>query len=221
MARLPALIDALARIDGRPRGSIDHMARGLREAGLIQTTKRGRGAAEMTARDAAALILGLYGLADASPEAIEQARALVDLPLRRLVRPEPATKRQLLPPVLRPLASAPTLLDGVAALIELAPLINAGLAATRKTTDSRAPGFGGSLLLERPRLYGAIAVNWGSPDASERQGLNVVFREARAAQADHAAYEVSIRVQTPVFITLHGVLFPPEASEPAPRAGRR
>ncbi|HEX4196219.1 MAG TPA: hypothetical protein VHZ26_02130 [Caulobacteraceae bacterium] len=59
MARLPALIDDLAKHDPRGRATVEHVARVVREAGLIQTTKRGRGAADMTVSDAAALLIGL------------------------------------------------------------------------------------------------------------------------------------------------------------------
>jgi hypothetical protein len=59
MARLPALIDTLAARDTRGRPTVEHIARVVREAGFIQTTGRGRGAAEMTESDAASLIIGL------------------------------------------------------------------------------------------------------------------------------------------------------------------
>lgn len=218
MARLPALIDALTLADGRPRGSIEHVSRGLREAELIQPTKRGRGATEMTARDAAALLLGVYGLADASPAAMDQARMLADLPQRRLVRPEAPSKRQALPSVLRPLAAAPTLLDGVAALIELAPLIQAS--SGRRTIASREAGLGAGILLERPKLYGSVSVNWGSADAAERQGLTIMYGTSGQPKGAEA-YMVTTRVLHPVLVTLHGALFPEAASAPAAQPDRR
>jgi hypothetical protein len=61
MARLPQLIDAVSKTSGRDRSSVEHWARAIREAGLITTTKRGVGAAEMTTRDAANLLIGLCG----------------------------------------------------------------------------------------------------------------------------------------------------------------
>jgi hypothetical protein len=78
MAKLPALVDAIAEVDGRDRATIDHVARIIREAGYIPTTKRGSGASEMTAREAANLLLALNG-ADApkeGPLAIDRFRSL-------------------------------------------------------------------------------------------------------------------------------------------------
>jgi hypothetical protein len=78
MAKLPALVSALEAVDGRERATIEHVARVVREAGFIPTTKRGSGAAEMTAREAVNLFLGLNG-ADAPRDAllaIERFRSL-------------------------------------------------------------------------------------------------------------------------------------------------
>ncbi len=61
MAKLPALVTALAAVDGRERTSVDHVARTIRERGYITTGKRGGGAAEMAARDAANLLIALNG----------------------------------------------------------------------------------------------------------------------------------------------------------------
>lgn len=59
MARLPALIAALAKTDGRDAKAVAWFARVIREGGLMATTKRGLGAAEMTPRDAANLLIAL------------------------------------------------------------------------------------------------------------------------------------------------------------------
>lgn len=78
MSKLPALVSALAECDGRPRETLEHIARVVREAGYIPTTKRGSGAAEMTSREIANLILGANG-ADSpkdAPLAIDRFRSL-------------------------------------------------------------------------------------------------------------------------------------------------
>lgn len=78
MAKLPALVSALAEVDGREQKTIEHTARVIREAGYIPTTKRGSGAAEMTSREAVNLLLALNG-ADApidAPLAIDRFRSL-------------------------------------------------------------------------------------------------------------------------------------------------
>lgn len=77
LARLPALVDAITAHDPRGRPTIAHIARQVRNAGLIESTKRGAGAAKMTFRDAAILVIGAYG--DTNPagavEAVERMRA--------------------------------------------------------------------------------------------------------------------------------------------------
>lgn len=79
MAKLPALVTEVAKIDGRPRETVEHIARVIRERGYIATGKRGGGAAEMTIRDAANLLLALNG-ADVpkdGPLAIDRFRSLL------------------------------------------------------------------------------------------------------------------------------------------------
>lgn len=78
MAKLPALVSAVAKIDGRARETVDHIARVIRERGYITTGKRGGGAAEMTVREAANLLIALNG-ADTpkeAPAAIDRFRSL-------------------------------------------------------------------------------------------------------------------------------------------------
>jgi len=79
MAKLPALVSALATGDGRDHATIDYFARTLREAGLLPTTKRGVGSAEMTPREAASLLIGVN-----VSETPRKASVLVPL-YRRLV----------------------------------------------------------------------------------------------------------------------------------------
>lgn len=61
MARLPALVAALAAEDDRDPSTLNVIARTVREAGHMATTKRGVGAAGMTVRDAANLLMGTHG----------------------------------------------------------------------------------------------------------------------------------------------------------------
>ena len=67
MARLPALIDLLVSFGGVERRTFELMARVLREDGLLTQGKRGVGAAHVTARDAATLLLAT--MATNSPSA--------------------------------------------------------------------------------------------------------------------------------------------------------
>ena len=173
MARLPALIDALAAADGRPRRSVDHVAREVREAGFIQTTKRGRGAAEMTSLDAAYLLLGLYGAATPA-----DAKAAAQ---------EMAEFRNIVPgsvyPELEAIRAAPNLLHALAALIELSPLF--------APPDSRADNFmeiggearhpellpkGWTVHLTFMRPVVSVWLALARPDPSEEQGYcEIIF----------------------------------------------
>lgn len=64
MARLPQLVDALIRLDGRGEDTWEVYVRELRRSGLLPETKRGRGAFIITADHAAKLLLA--GLASRS-----------------------------------------------------------------------------------------------------------------------------------------------------------
>jgi hypothetical protein len=59
MAKLPALISALDLTSQRERSTIEHIARVIREAGFIPTTKRGPGASDMGGREATNLLLAV------------------------------------------------------------------------------------------------------------------------------------------------------------------
>jgi hypothetical protein len=78
MARLPALVAALAEEDDRDAGTLNLVARTVREAGHMATTKRGVGAAGMTVRDAANLLIGAYGAESPkeAPAAVAMFRTL-------------------------------------------------------------------------------------------------------------------------------------------------
>lgn len=78
MAKLPVLISRIAPFDGRSPDALAHVARLVRESGYIATTKRGSGAAEMTTRDAANLLIALHGSDSPkrAPEAVEHFRTL-------------------------------------------------------------------------------------------------------------------------------------------------
>lgn len=81
MAKLPALVTALAEIDGRERKTIDYVARTIRERDYITTEKRGSGAADMTIREAINLLIALNA-ADTpkdAPLAIDRNRSFVQV----------------------------------------------------------------------------------------------------------------------------------------------
>jgi hypothetical protein len=83
MARLPALVDALDLNDPRGKPTIAHIARLVRSAGLIESTKRGAGGTDMTFADATTLLLAACG--DPSPQnAVDSVKNL------RSLRPSPS-----------------------------------------------------------------------------------------------------------------------------------
>lgn len=202
MAYLPALVDMLAERDGRLRGSVDHVARALRDAGLIHTAKRGRGAAPMTALDAAALIIGLYGVPDASPDSVADASRLISMKRRgKVIRQgTPFGEFDPLPSTLRPITSSKTLGEAVAALIELAPLI-------RSRPDKQPANnlFDVMLQLGRPRMRGLIKISWTGHD-NNTQGVQISFSETDSSHKEHL-YAVEVTINSMCFIALHQTLF--------------
>jgi hypothetical protein len=117
VAKLPALIAKLAPLDGRPMETLAHVARVIRERGLVATTKRGVGAAEMTPRDATNILIALNGaqVPKDAPDAVEYYRSLS---LSRLSEPCPAY-----PESIYQAFNASTFGDALERLIEMVPLL--------------------------------------------------------------------------------------------------
>jgi hypothetical protein len=117
VAKLPALIAKLAPLDGRSMETLAHVARVIRERGLMTTTKRGVGAAEMTVRDVANLLIALNGsqVPKDAPEAVEHYRSFSRT---RLYEP-----RSELPELIYQAFNASTFGDALEKLIEMVPLL--------------------------------------------------------------------------------------------------
>ncbi len=216
MARLPALIAALADLDGRPRSAINHYARTIREAGFIQTTKRGVGAAAMTARDAAALVIGLYGAQDAASSA-STVEAFQALPIKR-------TRSPYIPPLVKSFSQTDSLIDALAAIIELAPRI-----VPHRVFDDyeridkislpvEARGFDVQVSFYRPLLHAELQVSFYG--VAEAAALHIVQAGA-PDRSRTSAYEVVTTVNSLVFVKLHGILFPAAEREPEHPANRQ
>lgn len=201
MARLPAMVDALAAIDDRPRGALDFIARAVREAGFIQTTKRGRGAAGMTAADAAAFLLGCYG----SREATSAAEAVAAL--SALQRVPDDSRLELMPDWSHGLVRAQDAIAALAALIEMAPLI-----------EQQGRRMSATVFLHRPTLKVRIEVR----HRVEKAGGVRIYELEFGPSADEAAlgYDVQTRIGLKTFLTLHFCLFPPDEAARPPWAGR-
>lgn len=122
MGKLSDLADAIAGASEPERARARHVARLVREVGLILSPKSGSGAAPMTYRDAAVLLMATHG--DPSPAgAIAAVRNLLTLQPRRwngadedARRPERSSKLSFLQPHL-------SFADALTALIENAPAL--------------------------------------------------------------------------------------------------
>ena len=97
--------------------TLAHVARMIREQGLMTTTKRGVGAAEMTVRDATNLLIALNGaqVPKDAPEAVEHYRSFART---RLSEPRPG-----FPEVMYEAFNASTFGDALEKLIEVVPLL--------------------------------------------------------------------------------------------------
>lgn len=220
MASLPDLVDALARIDGRDRGTIDYAAREIREAGLIQTTKRGRGSASMTALDAAHLLLGLYG-GKGRGTAAEAAGTLGSLPLLDFFPPS-----KPLPQALVAIEGQPTFAHVVAATIQLGRSLAIQTPRTQGTmpvigylnqpptagmeVEDWPAGISVMMRINRPLLEPYINFAWVERDSIEEH--TVIAKPAGPLGTDGlkavTAHETISLVHTLAFSTLHTALFP-------------
>jgi hypothetical protein len=141
----------------------------------------------MTATDAAWLVLGLYG-ADNPVNAAEAADAFGNL--------TQGTSLGEIDPLLAPLRQAKTLVEAVAAAIELAPTYTEGRSAIQG-------GRRALLSLERPRLSALLTIDSVGAATTFSFGRN---RYRRRLDAPPVAIEA--RITEVVFVSLHRTLFP-------------
>lgn len=218
MASLPTLVDALAAVDGRGRGVIDHMAREIREAGMIQTTKRGRGSAEMTSLDAAHLILGVYG-SDGRGTAAAAAGVFGGLVTFKLPLPDG------LPRDVTAIQRQPNLATAVAAVIESGGRLAVQTPRVQGTMPVLGPLYPASndgleledwpagtavlLRMHRPSLEAFVVMAWqGSHHVQEHTMIFAPAGPATEGFKDIAAFEVHTMVHGRVFQAMHRALFP-------------
>ncbi len=145
MAKLPALVSALAECDDRDRSTLDHIARVIREAGLIPTTKRGSGASDMTVREAANLLIG------ASTAEHPKSAAMV-VPLYRSLIGQNLSPNDEQRGVFARISEARTFGDALETLIEGAPEV---LASSFQYVDD---AYGGNHTAEQLRLLKAMVL---------------------------------------------------------------
>ena len=183
MARLPALIDNLAKHDTRGKPTVELIARTIREDGLIRTTKRGRGAAEMSASDAVALLIGLCvaETPSAAPQAVRIFLSLVPtIPLHA----DTGQRADELPSPLSHVAKASSFGDALSALIaegeSIVTLSNKSIQNMVLASRSRGginpkasdlDRFTFSVGFQITERRGYIAVNW----ADKEDGSTALF----------------------------------------------
>jgi hypothetical protein len=208
--RLPALVAALAAIDGRDEATLAHYARLLREAGHIRTTKRGRGAAAMNVRDAANLLLGTN-----SAEAPRDAVAALQR-LRRLRADHTPSWAPWQAP-LGPLAVAPTFGDAAELLVGRAPQIWAGM--MQELSLYAEAGLRLRCVVRISRAFAAgIDAHGIAGDVQAPQTLAEVglwrYRDHREGGGEGAARprRTIVELDFEVFLALHAALFPDGAT---------
>ena len=216
MAKLPALVTALAATDGRDRATLGVIARSIREAGHITTTKRGGGAAEMTATDAAALVIG----ANAVQSPRQAATAVQEY---RTFKQTPHGRSETAPIYSR-LAQSDTLLDALAVLVEEAVALDAAFRNWVARAYSPAHAEADTVGIFRPILavtfHGAsvdIAVqartgpNWEDVDRHEWRfvvDVNLMMQRFYTLPGTGPDRRVSTTIGLPTFLSLHRALFP-------------
>jgi hypothetical protein len=130
MARLPALVDALALHDARSKATLAHIARQVRDGDLIDSRKRGAGAAVMTFSDAATLLMAAYGSAapQGAVEAVNNLKVLQPAPWDKIDRDKHAD----MPEQLSFLRKRMSFADALEALIANAPTLTGWEAEYRR-----------------------------------------------------------------------------------------
>lgn len=121
MARLPPVLELLARIDGRPVPTMDAVARQLRAGGFLSQSRPGNGAAHVTNDDAANLLLAIMGTDSpaAGPRTVDVYRGL---------KRRPAPARKDVPRTIGLLVQLPTLGEALEAFLDVADTVRRELA---------------------------------------------------------------------------------------------
>lgn len=212
----------MTAVDGRSRGVLDHMAREIREAGLIQTTKAGWGAAAMTSLDAAHLILGVYGstgrgTAAAAAEALSGLRVGFMSEIMARMHPD-------LHPRVLTIQQQPTLAEAVAAVIEIGDELAEQTLRTQSTLPVIGPlypetldgreledwpqGLSVMLRIAHPTLEPYLLFAWRGSEHVQDHAVAYDWANATPdGKRALASYELHTLVHTNVFRAMHRVLY--------------
>lgn len=138
MARLPALVDAIAENDWRPKSLMNHFGKTVRESKLILSEKPGIAASDMTYKDAATLLMAIGG--SHSPagavQAVDNLKALERRPWREIDR----MKREDIPAELEFMRPDTTFSGTLEVMIEKADELAVWEQAYLKGWDPDEPG---------------------------------------------------------------------------------
>ncbi len=231
MVRLPALIDDLAKHDTRGRPTVQLIARNVREHGLIQTTKRGRGAAEMSVADAAALLIGVC-VADTPSTAPEAVRIFTSLEPEFPNFAETGHAPEELPSPLREVTAASTFGEALSSLIAgadgiatLSDLSIQNVVAGYRARGGPAPQVSdlnkfefsvGFRIMER---IGYVAVSWAERGDAKLTLFGRTFSEQpsklqRRPGTEHVDRRVEVNLGPNTFIRLGRLLKVRDVPEP-------
>jgi len=229
MAKLPALVSALAEVDGRERKAVEHIARTIRERGYITTGKRGGGADEKTPHEAANLLIALNGgdTPKEGPIAIDRFRSLRQWAV--IGRGSPASKQldlyESYPQPIRDVMDVHTFGEALDALIEGVPDLVAALRSYAheafcdidpKILDDRFPSmlrlgiFGLEITFER---YAAKIQLYSLYGSERRVEFEANFMQDEDRDAGFYGKEwpdrrISVTIGMPTLITTWQVLNP-------------
>lgn len=159
MAKSATLATVLSEITTRDFATLKVLARNIREAGLIDTGGRGKGGKEMTANDAACMMLGI----GCGASLLTAADAVADYWYRR------SSADDIKPALYEELKASPFRLELIDRIGEAKTFGAAVAEIIRCMTDNAAfknPAVGGKpfirIEIERPRPFGRILLGHGN-----------------------------------------------------------
>lgn len=241
MARLPALVEALAEVDLRSHATLNHIARLVRDAGEITSTKRGAGGAKMEYRDAATLLMAACG--DINPlgavAAAKRMQALEPIPADA-VR---AMQREDLPAHFDWLREPTSFAATLTRLIEHAPQLvtweaayqaggaegvgggasEAEFSVTRAISRFAQGGFQPGLskpvrvIFYAPGIAAEIHLGWVWDDLTEADAFHEYYAAPQAAGQVEGPHEPAPDVMFPVEIGVRTLLALHHAVNQKPR----
>lgn len=226
MAKLPALIETLEAFHPQDAAAIRYAARALRDADRLSGGAGGRGAPEMTSRDAVNLVLAL-NLAEAPNRYVEAADAGFDLPAQ-LDRGDTACRTGGTttepPAVVAAVAEATslgaamvTLVDGAEALCPPRPRVSPFAETASDQRRNVGPAVVVTILKQQGELLARVRMDWRDDGGFKRQ--SATYGEVKPGQG--YGRWTTVHFDQALFLALRRTLAAPRpwvfAAEPDPR----